>query len=147
VGEREPPRFIILWSVVTEAWTVSKMIACVVNLPFHHRDPFDRVAVAQALQDELANRFRRSRASKIWRDRDLVTTTGEDATRCPSSLGSSAARAGSPNPAQVLVERIEPGAVEGAAGALGCGCGRRSISPARRQPLTGRCWAGRTPQC
>jgi PIN domain nuclease of toxin-antitoxin system len=29
-------------------------VARVAELPFHHRDPFDRVLVAQALQDELA---------------------------------------------------------------------------------------------
>jgi len=29
-------------------------VARVVDLPFHHRDPFDRVLVAQALQDDLA---------------------------------------------------------------------------------------------
>lgn len=28
-------------------------VARVVDLPFHHRDPFDRVLVAQALQDDL----------------------------------------------------------------------------------------------
>lgn len=29
-------------------------VARVGDLPFHHRDPFDRVLVAQALQDDLA---------------------------------------------------------------------------------------------
>jgi PIN domain nuclease of toxin-antitoxin system len=29
-------------------------VARVADLPFHHRDPFDRLLVAQALQDDLA---------------------------------------------------------------------------------------------
>ena len=43
----------------------------VADLPFHHRDPFDRVLVAQALQDELAivsgdRVFRKYGVSVVW---------------------------------------------------------------------------------
>ena len=41
------------------------------DLPFHHRDPFDRVLVAQALQDELAivsadRVFRKYGVTVVW---------------------------------------------------------------------------------
>lgn len=43
----------------------------VADLPFHHRDPFDRLLVAQALQDQLAivsadRVFRRYGVTVIW---------------------------------------------------------------------------------
>ena len=43
----------------------------VADLPFHHRDPFDRVLVAQALLDELAivsadRVFRKYGVSVVW---------------------------------------------------------------------------------
>jgi PIN domain nuclease of toxin-antitoxin system len=43
----------------------------VADLPFHHRDPFDRVLVAQALQDELAivsadRVFRKYGVTVVW---------------------------------------------------------------------------------
>jgi PIN domain nuclease of toxin-antitoxin system len=46
-------------------------VARVADLPFHHRDPFDRVLVAQALQDELAivsgdRAFRKYGVAVIW---------------------------------------------------------------------------------
>ena len=46
-------------------------VARVANLPFHHRDPFDRVLVAQALQDELAivsadRIFRKYGVTVVW---------------------------------------------------------------------------------
>jgi PIN domain nuclease of toxin-antitoxin system len=46
-------------------------VARVADLPFHHRDPFDRVLVAQALMDELvivsADRmFRKYAVTVVW---------------------------------------------------------------------------------
>jgi PIN domain nuclease of toxin-antitoxin system len=46
-------------------------VLAVADLPFHHRDPFDRLLAAQALQDELAvvstdRVFRRYGATVIW---------------------------------------------------------------------------------
>ncbi len=46
-------------------------VARVADLPFHHRDPFDRVLVAQALQDELAivsadRMFRKYGVTVVW---------------------------------------------------------------------------------
>jgi PIN domain nuclease of toxin-antitoxin system len=46
-------------------------VARVADLPFHHRDPFDRVLVAQALQDELAivsadRVFRKYGVTVVW---------------------------------------------------------------------------------
>jgi PIN domain nuclease of toxin-antitoxin system len=43
----------------------------VADLPFHHRDPFDRVLVAQALQDQLAivsadRVFRKYGVTVVW---------------------------------------------------------------------------------
>ena len=43
----------------------------VADLPFHHRDPFDRLLVAQALQDELAivsadRVFRKYGVTVVW---------------------------------------------------------------------------------
>ena len=43
----------------------------VADLPFHHRDPFDRVLVAQALQDDLAivsadRVFRKYGVTVVW---------------------------------------------------------------------------------
>lgn len=46
-------------------------VARVADLPFHHRDPFDRVLVAQALVDELAivsadGIFRKYGVTVVW---------------------------------------------------------------------------------
>lgn len=46
-------------------------VARVADLPFHHRDPFDRVLVAQALVDELAivsadGVFRKYGVTVVW---------------------------------------------------------------------------------
>lgn len=46
-------------------------VARVAGLPFHHRDPFDRVLVAQALVDELAivsadGVFRKYGVTVVW---------------------------------------------------------------------------------
>jgi PIN domain nuclease of toxin-antitoxin system len=46
-------------------------VAGVAGLPFHHRDPFDRVLVAQALLDDLAivsadRVFRKYGAAVVW---------------------------------------------------------------------------------
>ena len=46
-------------------------VARVATLPFHHRDPFDRLLAAQALADNLAivsadPVFRRYRVKRVW---------------------------------------------------------------------------------
>jgi PIN domain nuclease of toxin-antitoxin system len=46
-------------------------VALIADLPFHHRDPFDRVLVAQALLDELAivsadRVFRKYGVTVVW---------------------------------------------------------------------------------
>jgi PIN domain nuclease of toxin-antitoxin system len=46
-------------------------VASVADLPFHHRDPFDRLLAAQALQDQLAvvsadRVFRRYGVTVVW---------------------------------------------------------------------------------
>ena len=48
-----------------------KHVARVASLPFHHRDPFDRILAAQALEEELAivsadRVFRRYDVSVVW---------------------------------------------------------------------------------
>ena len=45
--------------------------AAVADLPFHHRDPFDRLLAAQALAEDLAivsadPVFRRYRVRRVW---------------------------------------------------------------------------------
>ena len=45
--------------------------AAVADLPFHHRDPFDRLIAAQALEEEMAvvssdPVFRKYRVKRIW---------------------------------------------------------------------------------
>jgi PIN domain nuclease of toxin-antitoxin system len=46
-------------------------VAAVADLPFHHRDPFDRLIAAQALEEELPvvssdPVFRKYRVKRIW---------------------------------------------------------------------------------
>jgi PIN domain nuclease of toxin-antitoxin system len=46
-------------------------VAAVADLPFHHRDPFDRLIAAQALEEEMAvvssdPVFRKYRVKRIW---------------------------------------------------------------------------------
>ena len=46
-------------------------VARVAHLPFHHRDPFDRLLVAQALEDKLTvvsadKIFTRYRVRRVW---------------------------------------------------------------------------------
>lgn len=46
-------------------------VAAVADLPFHHRDPFDRLLAAQALRDDLAivssdPVFRRYGVTRVW---------------------------------------------------------------------------------
>ena len=46
-------------------------VAAVTDLPFHHRDPFDRLIAAQALEEEMAvvssdPVFRKYRVKRIW---------------------------------------------------------------------------------
>lgn len=46
-------------------------VAMVESLPFHHRDPFDRLLAAQALSAEVAivsadQVFRRYRVKRVW---------------------------------------------------------------------------------
>ena len=48
-----------------------KHVARVANLPFHHRDPFDRLPAAQALEDDLAivtgdRSFRKYGVTRLW---------------------------------------------------------------------------------
>jgi len=48
-----------------------KHVARVADLPFHHRDPFDRLLAAQALEDELAivsadPAFRKYGVTRLW---------------------------------------------------------------------------------
>ena len=54
-------------------WLSIEMTHCVklINLPFHHRDPFDRMLVAQALVDDMQLLSRDTRLSsyeikRIW---------------------------------------------------------------------------------
>ena len=54
-------------------WLSIEMLHCVelTNLPFHHRDPFDRMLVAQAMVDDLQLLSRDNRLSsyaikRIW---------------------------------------------------------------------------------
>jgi len=54
-------------------WLSIEMLHCVelTNLPFHHRDPFDRMLVAQAMVDDLQllsrdNRLSSYEIKRIW---------------------------------------------------------------------------------
>ena len=54
-------------------WLSIEMTHCVklINLPFHHRDPFDRMLVAQAMVDDMQLLSRDTRLSsyeikRIW---------------------------------------------------------------------------------
>ncbi len=59
--------------VNTIQWLAIEMLHCVelTHLPFHHRDPFDRMLVAQAMVDDMQLLSRNSRLSsyeikRIW---------------------------------------------------------------------------------
>ena len=62
----------------TIQWLPIERLHCeeVSKLPFHHRDPFDRMLIAQALVEELALIEQRHPACGI-RDRLSVAASGE----------------------------------------------------------------------
>ena len=51
-------------------------VARVALLPFHHRDPFDRLLVAQAKQEKLAIVSADALFQKLWCEANLVERRG-----------------------------------------------------------------------
>jgi len=62
----------VLQQVIKLLDILPKHVICLLSLPFEHRDPFDRLLIAQSLTENLVLISNEALIFKVWREESLV---------------------------------------------------------------------------